>query len=286
MVIAVLARLASSFRYRRDRLLDRLVTVRPGMSRVHLRDLLTLSGTLRKLRFGDELILEIPHPGIGDHLMYSGLPELVVGSGAFRRVLISTRSRRRNPEILDLIWRSNPFVAGFTSRSGWRNSGYRREGSSFLDGLVFQFSGVYPEPGTTGPKLYGPAATGDGPAVIDLQRVSNRHSLDPRIIAQYLAGALGESPIVAYESELLTEVLSSSPVLSALVRSGSIGLRSREAALRDYFERIRHASRLYSLYSGGAMIAAAFGVPCTVFCEFRDPAISFRLQDYIVAKPA
>jgi hypothetical protein len=83
---------------------------------------------------GATVIIGVHAGGLGDNLAYSALPRLYKGAGA-RRVLISTRTNygeplSRNPEVLELVWRSNPFVDGITDEApnvgetGWPPTDY------------------------------------------------------------------------------------------------------------------------------------------------------------------
>ncbi len=55
-------------------------------------------------------ILFQPWGGLGDNLQFSTLPERFAERG--ERFLISERNAVRNPEIHELVWGCNPFVAG------------------------------------------------------------------------------------------------------------------------------------------------------------------------------
>jgi hypothetical protein len=50
--------------------------------------------------------------GLGDHLQFSTLPELLASGG--HEVYIHEGCSYRNDEIKDLVWRTNPYVKGFT----------------------------------------------------------------------------------------------------------------------------------------------------------------------------
>jgi len=63
------------------------------------------------------LVIQVPFGGLGDHLAYSSLPELLwnqKGINAF----ISNKSVYRSKAIRDFVWGLNPYVT-FTNEKGW-----------------------------------------------------------------------------------------------------------------------------------------------------------------------
>ena len=56
-------------------------------------------------------IIYQPWGGLGDNLQFSTLPELFHNQG--HDVYISQKNAYRNIEILDLVWKLNPFIKGF-----------------------------------------------------------------------------------------------------------------------------------------------------------------------------
>jgi len=71
------------------------------------------------------IIISQPYGGLGDNLQYSTLPELYAKEGY--KVYISNKNAYRNPEIYDLVWKSNPYVEGISDlepNAGWAVSGY------------------------------------------------------------------------------------------------------------------------------------------------------------------
>jgi hypothetical protein len=59
-----------------------------------------------------DIIIYQPWGGLGDNLQFSTLPELYAAKG--HKVYISKDNVYRNPEIYDLVWKSNPFVSGIS----------------------------------------------------------------------------------------------------------------------------------------------------------------------------
>jgi hypothetical protein len=267
--------------------LNPLVRIRPGFSKVHLRDVPKL--LFRKAVRSDRMVIEIPYPGIGDHLFYSPLPELLTQNNICKDVFVSSKSAFRTPEMYDLIWGSNPFIRGRIDEFGWSNTGFRPEGGNFLDGIVYQFSGVIPKLGSTTPKLYLETKRPVEPAspylILDFNRISNQHRIAMEAVEKVLRShleKLGTSlKIVVYESLFLKELIASNPPFAALLKSRDFEVRRSEPTLANYFSIIEHCDVFFGFYSGGANVAAAYNRRSFIFCERKDPAISFLNQTYI-----
>jgi hypothetical protein len=262
-----------------------LVTIKAGYSKVPLSDVPRTWLWIRKPHHWDDFVIQIPYPGIGDHLFYSPLPKLLVTQGLAKRVWISEKSRMRSDEMKNIIWESNPFIEGFTTNTGWHNSGLRPIGGNFLDGLVFQFSGQTPALRSTRPQLYWPHELPERGTywIWDFNRVANRHRIDPDQISIHLQKNTSEqNEIFCYESEFSIRIIENTPQFMNMKRNNRLHLLPREIHLGDYFRRIQKASRFFGLYSGGAIIAAAYQVPSTTFCEYHDPTISFLGEDYVL----
>jgi hypothetical protein len=65
-----------------------------------------------------ELIIQLAHGGLGDHLFFSHIPRIAKESGRFDKVFFSEKSLVRSQAIIDLVWKSNPYIDGVTSESG------------------------------------------------------------------------------------------------------------------------------------------------------------------------
>lgn len=72
---------------------------------------------LEKVEKEKQLVIQIPFGGLGDHLIYSSLPELLWDQKRIR-TLISIKSVFRNEAIREFVWGLNPYVT-FTNEKGW-----------------------------------------------------------------------------------------------------------------------------------------------------------------------
>ena len=64
------------------------------------------------------LIIEIKKGGLGDHLFFSHLPRIAKETGAYDKVFFSNQSECRHPDTIELIWKLNPWLDGFTDQRG------------------------------------------------------------------------------------------------------------------------------------------------------------------------
>ena len=62
-----------------------------------------------------QVIFRVEYGGLGAHLFYSALPRLLKAHRLADEVLISDRSRYRNPAIFDLVWRNHPYLDGVSA---------------------------------------------------------------------------------------------------------------------------------------------------------------------------
>ena len=68
-----------------------------------------------------------PLGGVGDHLLYSTLPERYTNLGF--KVYLDQDNIMRNDEAFDLIWSRNPFILGTSDRKP--NAGYINQGKYY-----------------------------------------------------------------------------------------------------------------------------------------------------------
>jgi len=62
----------------------------------------------------DDIILWIESPGLGDHLIYSTIPERFARLG--HRVFVSSKTPIRNDEVRSLLYDENPFIQGWSDQ--------------------------------------------------------------------------------------------------------------------------------------------------------------------------
>ena len=60
------------------------------------------------------IVINVDHGGLGDNLQFSTLPEEFCKQKK-EKVYLSSTSKARNDEIVDLIWKRNPYISGITN---------------------------------------------------------------------------------------------------------------------------------------------------------------------------
>lgn len=100
-----------------------------------------------------------PLRGLGDHLIYSSLPERFAALGL--DVYLDADIQVSNPEIFECVWKRNPFIKGFSDIKP--NAGYTRQGlyyilanriSGYRSIEVMERAHALPPPYNMAPKIY------------------------------------------------------------------------------------------------------------------------------------
>lgn len=202
------------------------------------------------------LILEIQKGGLGDHLFYSHLPRIAKTTGAYDSVLLSTKSICRNPETMELVWEKNPYLDGFTDEPGVSHfAGELAPEENLLDQIMHRY-GLDDGIRFHEPELYYQ------PVV--LPELANAILYDPNFISytgDLQTGRLIEAWLKEHEVPLTYQMK-------------QLGQRSLPVAcsneyqskcLADFCSILVSCKKMYCLTTGTATLAAALGVPLTVF---------------------
>src|SRR5580698_10492753 len=73
-----------------------------------------------------DIVLWVESSGLGDHLIYSTIPELFARRGF--RVFVSNDITTRNAEVRALLYEQNPFIMGWTDRPPNAGTGHFKKG--------------------------------------------------------------------------------------------------------------------------------------------------------------
>src|SRR5580698_2946134 len=73
-----------------------------------------------------DIVLWVESSGLGDHLIYSTIPELFARRGF--RVFVSNDITTRNAEVRALLYEQNPFIIGWTDRPPNAGTGHFKKG--------------------------------------------------------------------------------------------------------------------------------------------------------------
>lgn len=249
--------------------------VRLGYSKIHLPDIVDSCNKYIKRSYGDKLIIQIPYPGIGDHLFYSTLPEFLIKNNLYEQVLISDLSVYRFDGIKDLVWGCNPYISGFCDSKGWSYSGIRPENGNFIDGIEILFGGDESIRGRSpkvfhGNNLFRMSQSFVGKAYVDLSSFSNRDTPSFEAIIAYLCKH-EKCPIAVTEPRNYTGTLFKN--FEKIILPNSIF---------EYCSLISSCERYYCLYSGGNSLAPALGIGANVFVKKVDLAQTYEKNNYIV----
>ena len=204
----------------------------------------------------DELVIEIKHGGLGDHLFHSHIPRLAKETGKYKKVFFSTHSKFRSPEIVDLIWRSNPYIDGFVDKKGInlviKHSKNTKE--NMLD-IVMKSYGLDDGKTFHEPEIFLPIKK--NPKYRDVV------IYDPNYVS--FVGAVNIKNIINFFKRH-----SSLNIKQMMLRTYSYPLPSsietiQASSLLEYCEIIVSCKDFYCLTSGSATLAAALLKPSTVF---------------------
>jgi hypothetical protein len=213
------------------------------------------------------LVIQVIYGGLGDHLVYSALPELLRKQKQIR-VFLSTKSIFRNQEIWDFIWKQNPYVE-FTDEYGWfinEPLSWCSECRTFNEYLV---------------RLFG-LEGGDAPHLYYSPHL--RETLRDCTVADLSFGPSGKANGY-YEKEFQKRCVSylyqigdfcfvnypyfkKNPLQQKVVKE-FCPKTVDVCSLEDLCNVLASAGRRYLMYSGSASLAAALNLPSTVFCNKR-----------------
>jgi hypothetical protein len=107
------------------------------------------SDVLEKTEQEKKLVIQVACGGLGDHLIYSSLPELLLKQKGIK-TFISNESVFHSAAIRDFIWGLNPYV-DFTNEKGWFKDKTAENKFPSIDGYFQNLFGLH---GDGLPKVY------------------------------------------------------------------------------------------------------------------------------------
>lgn len=245
---------------------------REGFTRIPIQDYFNDDLSRIKKRFADELVLQPRFSGLGDHLFYSRVPELVKRLNIFKKVYISNHASYRFDGIRQLVWDINPFIDGYTDQTGWAHSGLRPMDGNFVDGMLDIFSGASEFSLGESPVVYYKPhhlPKYNSKVIVDLRSFSNRDTPYSNCIKGFLS-RYDKRDIAIFSSNGDEKFYHDYERLDT------------ETTLMEYCDIIHSALRFHCLYSGGNSLAPAIGKRADVFVKRYDPAQSYKLNSYIL----
>lgn len=210
-----------------------------------------------------ELIIEVKHGGLGDHLFLSHIPRVAKESGRFDRVYYSTRSILRSADIFNLVWKENPYVDGAVSAPGTPQRRVPKiANANILDWAMLSY-GLDDEKRFHEPEIFAKIAVKAEYcdfSVYDPNYVSFVGAVDRDRLTEHVMKACPQ-PLVQLKKRVKSFPLTKdTPEIQTL-------------DLLDYCSLIVSCKAFFCLTSGSATLAAALGKPSVAFYGFGQNAI-------------
>jgi hypothetical protein len=228
----------------------------------------------------NQLVIQIPFGGLGDHLVYSSLPELLWEQKKIE-TFVSDKSVFRSRAIRDFVWKPNPYIE-FTGRKGWFR--YRPLNNSFLtiDEYLQNLFGlqadgcpkVYYKPcmvqqlegKTIVDPSFGPSGKANGYYETDFHR---------RFI-DFLEKNAGDFVLLVGKYKEAENPLEAK--IRRLLQPPCYGIDS----IKGRADALFSAERRYLMYSGSASLSAAMRLPSAVLCNRKAvPNFQYKVNNYV-----
>jgi len=228
----------------------------------------------------EKLIIQIPFGGLGDHLAYSSLPELLWEQKSIK-TFISNKSILRSPEICDFVWGLNPYIT-FTDEKGWFTYKPLEHNCSTIDEY---FQKLFELQSDGCPKVYyKPKAIEQikGKTIVDPSfgpsgKANGYYEKDfhDRFI-DYLESNVGDFVLIIHKHAHTRDELQQRII--GTFNPPVYGVSTIEELVDVLFS----AGRRYLMYSGSASLSAALGLSSTVLCNRKAvPDFQYRINSYI-----
>lgn len=200
-----------------------------------------------------KIIIEIKNGGLGDHLFYSHLPKIF--SSKKIETYISLKSKCRNADIINLVWKNNPYVHGFTDSNGDRIYRYSQQDHikcnlldikmleyGIDDGLRCHEPEVYYQPNSAKQNYY----------IIDFNYIS-------------FVGVINLNKL----QKIVSDITKDGKVFQLKIRKRGFYLPNipviETNSIYDYIDKINASKKFICLTSGSATLAAALKIESIVF---------------------
>lgn len=208
------------------------------------------------------LIIQVACGGLGDHLIYSSLPELLWNQKGIKTI-ISNKSVFRSGAIRDFVWGSNPYTT-FTDEKGWFTYKAMENHFPTMDGY---FQNLFNLQGDGLPKVYyTPNVIGKlkEKTIIDTScgaagKANGYFEPDfyKRLI-EYLKSYVGEFVLITHLHS------SAKNDLQELIRKEFKPECYSVSTIEDFSDVLYSAKERYLLHSGGASLAATFRLESSI----------------------
>lgn len=235
---------------------------------------------LKKAKEEKRLVLQVPSGGLGDHLVYSSLPELLQTQKGIR-TFISNKSIYHNTAIRNFVWELNPYIK-FTDITGWFiYQPLEREFPTF-DGYLQK---LFDLQGDGCPKVYYKPRF--------VKQIKGKNIIDPSFgpsgkangyyekdfherFIEYLKSNVGEFVLIVHRYSKTKNPLEE--LITKTFNPDCCGIFTIE----ELADVIFSARKRYLLYTGAASLSAALGIPSTVLCNRKTtPNFQYETNEYV-----
>lgn len=199
-----------------------------------------------------DVVLWVESGGLGDHLIYSTIPERFARLG--RRVYIARSTPTRNDEVRSLLYEENPFVAGWTDEAPNAGTAHAEvrisERHSFRSIIEWVEAAHGLDPTSLYPRIYySPRFRADLSKVVLIDPRSTSQPFPAKRFDEFVARLK-----ISREHALVVESSNSGPHGSHSLREYQrIGVKS----LHDYIDMIYSCLVYVGTESGGSALASA-----------------------------
>lgn len=235
---------------------------------------------LKKIQEEKRLVIQVPSGGLGDHLVYSSLPELLQTQKGIE-TFISNKSIYHNKAIRSFVWELNPYIK-FTDINGWFiYQPLEREFPTF-DGYLQKLFNLQ---GSGCPKVYY------NPHLIE--QIKGKNIIDPSFgpsgkangyyekdfhkrFIEYLKSSVGDFVLITHRYSKTKNPLEK--LITKTFNPDCYGIFTIE----ELADVIFSARKRYLLYTGAASLSAALGISSTILCNRKTtPNFQYKVNEYI-----
>ncbi len=235
---------------------------------------------LEKVQKEKELVIQPICGGLGDHLTYSSLPELLLKQKGIK-TYISNYSVFDSKAICDFVWGYNPHIE-FTDRKGWFT--YQQLEHSFLT-MDQYFQSLFELDGDGLPKIYYK------PKIIE--EIKEKIIVDPsfgqsgkangyfepkfqEMLIQYFKEKDEEFFLVIHKHNKKKNKLEQ--LLLEVFNPGYFEVETIEELANVLYS----SKKRYLMYSGAASLTSALRLPSTILCNRKSsPHFQYNTHKYI-----
>jgi hypothetical protein len=235
---------------------------------------------LEKANKEKQLVIQIPFGGLGDHLVYSSLPELLWKQKRIK-TFISNKSIFRSKAIRDFVWGLNPYVE-FTDDNGWFIYQPLEHKFPTLDEYLQKLFNLQ---GNGCPKVYY------NPHLIE--QIKGKDIVDPSFgpsgkangyyesdfhkrFVEYLKSNVGEFILIAHKYSK-----TKNPLEELIMKTFNPNCYS-VFTIEELADVLFSVGKRYLLYSGVASLSAALALPSIVLCNRKAaPNFQYKSNEHI-----